>query len=178
MKIKNVKLTVFLNGSGSSACSHGREWAKKNCATLREVWKKCERADWMLWVLHRLGVYDQSISRFLVKVLREQPIHGGKTLFDLLKDERSQTCVEVLEQLRDGKATIEELKKARDAAADAAAAAAEASSNASYAASYAAAASASAAAAYAAASRESARRRCCRLIRARIARPTLPEVQS
>ena len=150
MKIKNVRLAVFLNGSGSSACSHGREWAKKNCATLREVWKKCERADWMLWVLHRLGVYDQSISRFLVKVLREQPIHGGKTLFDLLKDERSQKCVEVLEQLRDGKATIEELKKARDAA-DAAAEAAAAASNASYASAIDAASYAAAAASYAAA---------------------------
>ena len=117
MKIKNMKVQEFLDGTGRDACREGREWALANCATLRDVWEKCERADWMLWMLHMLDVYDQSISRFLAKMLREQPIHGGKTLFDLLEDERSRKCVEVLEQFLDGKATKEELKKARDAAA-------------------------------------------------------------
>ena len=125
MKIKNKTLLAFLQQDGVDACSTGRVWALQNCTTLREVWEKCERSDWMLWVMCRLGVYDQSISHFLVKVLREQPIHEGKTLFDLLTDERSRKCVDVLEQFLDGKATLDEFKKARSDAADAAYAASD-----------------------------------------------------
>ena len=124
MKIENKTLLVFLQHAGSDACSEGRVWALANCTKLREVWEKCPRADWMLWMLKKMGLYDQSVSRFLVKMLREQPIGLGKTLFDLLTDESSRTCVDMLEKFLDGKATIEELKKARSAAADAAAAAA------------------------------------------------------
>ena len=135
MKIENKILRVFLQYAGADACSDGRVWALANCATLREVWDKCPRADWMLWMLRMLKVYDQSVSRFLVKMLREQPIKEGKTLYDLMTDERSRTCVDVLEKFLDGKATIAELKNARSAAyAYATAAAASASAAAAYAA--------------------------------------------
>ena len=126
MKIKNNTLVVFLHGSGSGACQGGRAWALANCATLREVWEKCPRSDWMLWMLRRLIIYDKSVSRFLVKMLREQPIKKGKTLFDLMTDERSRACVDVLEKFLNGKAAIEEVRNSlnADAAAYSAASAA------------------------------------------------------
>jgi hypothetical protein len=103
-------------------------------------------------MLRRLHVYNVSISRFLVAMLREQPCGKGKVLFDHLTDIRSRNCVAVLEKFLDGKATVDELKEARRAAVAvyAADAAAYAASAAVYAASAAAASAADAAAVYAA----------------------------
>ena len=126
MKIKNITVTEFLKGAGSSACADGKDWARENCATLRDIWQKCERGDWMLWVLRKLGRYDASVSRFLVAMLREMPV-GKKVLFDLLHDERSRNVVVILENFLNGKATLEELKEAGDAAYSAAYAASDAS---------------------------------------------------
>ena len=56
MKIENKTLLVFLQNAGSGACNRGRVWAMANCTKLREVWEKCPRADWMLWMLKKMGL--------------------------------------------------------------------------------------------------------------------------
>ena len=134
MKIKNTSVEEFLTGAGQGACSSGKEWARSNCSTMRDVWEKCEKGGWMLWVLKQLGIYDASVSRFLVVMLKTQPIQEGKVFFDLLTDERSRNVVIVLEKFLDGGATLDELLVARDASSDAYAAA-YAASDAAYAAS-------------------------------------------
>ena len=69
----------------------------------------------MLWMLQALEVKDQSIQRFQIKMIREQPC-GKKVLWDLLSDARSRAAVETLEKFLDGKATQSELASAGAAA--------------------------------------------------------------
>jgi len=125
------------------ACSDGAEWAK-GAKTLRKAWETCQRSDWMLWGLLQVGYKDGRILRlYACACVRGTPISKGRTVWDLLTDERSRKAVEVAERFAIGEATEEE----RAAAAAAAAAAATAAAATAYTAS----AAASAAAAYAAA---------------------------
>ena len=146
---------------GLDACTDGASWAK-NKETLREAWETCERSDWMIWALRRIGFKDDRKYRlYACACVRGTPLTDGRTLWDLLNDERSRKAVEVAARYAEGKATEEERIEAYDAAAaaadaaDAAAAAAYAAAADADAAAYAAAAAddaaAYAAAAYAAA---------------------------
>ena len=107
----------FFEGARSHACREGREWAFENCKTLRDGWEKCQKGEWMLWMLDALKIHNPIIQRFQVKMLREQPC-GGKVLWDLLTDKRSRAAVDMLEMFLDGKATQGELAAARAAAWD------------------------------------------------------------
>jgi hypothetical protein len=135
---------------GLDACTDGASWAKSK-KTLREVWETCERSDWMIWTLRRIGFKDDRKYRlYACACVRGTPLADGRTLWDLLADQRSRNAVEVAERYADGKASEEELQEARNAAY-----AADAAADAAYAAAAAAAAyaayAADAAAAYAAA---------------------------
>ena len=35
------------------ACSDGYDWATTNCKTMAEVWDKCERGGWLVWLLRK-----------------------------------------------------------------------------------------------------------------------------
>jgi hypothetical protein len=104
------------------ACSEGYEFAMKH-KTMAEVWAKCPRADWMLWMVRELRVtLDPKAARlFACACVRGTPVDDTRTVWDLLKDPRSRTAVEVAERFANGKATAEELAVARQAAAYAAA---------------------------------------------------------
>ena len=93
---------------------------------------------------------EQSARLFACWCVRNTPLAGGKTTWDLLNDPRSKTAVEVAERYANGEATSKELASASAAAAAWASAAAAAWASAS------AAAAAWASAAAAAAARESA----------------------
>jgi hypothetical protein len=43
-----------------SACTDGYEWAESNCDSLSDAWQKCERGDWLLWLLEKAGYADKS----------------------------------------------------------------------------------------------------------------------
>lgn len=47
---------------GMSACDEGVEYAR-SYRTMQEAWDKCERGDWMLWLLGRLAGPPESKSR-------------------------------------------------------------------------------------------------------------------
>ena len=47
---------------GMNACDEGMEYAR-SYRTMREAWDKCERGDWMLWLLGRLAGPPESKSR-------------------------------------------------------------------------------------------------------------------
>jgi hypothetical protein len=102
---------------GLDACHDGASWAKSK-KTLREVWETCERSDWMIWALRKIGFKDDRKYRlYACACVRGTPLADGRTLWDLLVDQRSRNAVEVAERYADGKASEEELQEARNAAA-------------------------------------------------------------
>lgn len=99
------------------ACNDSTEWAKGK-KNLREVWDTCERADWMIWALRRIGFKDDRKYRlYACAYVRGTPLANGRTLWDLLIDERSRKAIEVAERYAEGKASEEERQNAAAAAA-------------------------------------------------------------
>jgi len=82
-------------------CNEGLEFVK-NSKSLLDAWNTCERGDWMLWIAKRLGCDLQTLT--LAKGL------CAKTVYKLMKDNRSRKAVRVAIAFGLGKATIEELK--------------------------------------------------------------------
>ena len=66
----------------------------------------------VLWVADA----TRTLHEFACWCVRNTPLGNGKTVWDLLSDERSRTAVEVKEQWLLGKATDQELAAAGDAA--------------------------------------------------------------
>jgi hypothetical protein len=117
-KEHGMKVQTWLKQT--DACSEGAEWAKDK-ASFKEVWDSCQRPDWMLWGLARIGYKDERKLRLYgCACVRGTPITKGRTVWDLLKDERSRKAVEVSERFANGEATEEERDAAGDAARDAA----------------------------------------------------------
>jgi hypothetical protein len=130
---------------------------------LRVVWETCPVGDWAIRVLEGLGADPRRLTWLACEIIRKTPIGDGRTVWNLLTDERSRKAVKVAEFWSRGEASDEELE---DAASDAASAGARAVAYADSADAYAAyaaadaaalaAASAAARAAYAAAARAAA----------------------
>ncbi len=129
------------------ACEEGKEWALASCASMKEVWEKA-KPNWLFWVATRPSVLTDKELRLFAVFCARQVQH-------LMTDPRSIEAIDVAEKYAQGKASDDELARARaaaraaDAAARAAAwAAADATAKAAYATAYAA-AKAAAKAAYA-----------------------------
>lgn len=106
-----------------AACQSGITWAEdNNIKSVAEALQKLHRPDWMLWLIDRfyIDVTPADLRRFACRCVRETPIGDGRTVWDLLTDQRSRNAVEVAERYADGEATTEELAAARDSAWDAA----------------------------------------------------------
>jgi hypothetical protein len=111
------------------ACPEGREWAEDQellDAPMSELWARDDlRYEWRLWILTRPGVAtDRDLRLFACRCVRETPLPDGRTVWDLLTDERSRTVVEVSERFANGQASQGELAAAGVAAGVAARAAA------------------------------------------------------
>jgi hypothetical protein len=144
----NTKIMDGLKALG--ACPEALRWAEKQKGP-GLAWKSCARGDWMLWLLGRQACPAWSDSR---KPLVLAACECARLALPYTKDPRVFKCIETAEAWTRGEATVEEARKARDAAysaaADAAFAAAYAA-DAAFAAAYSAAADAAFAAAFAAA---------------------------
>ena len=106
------------------ACEEAVEWAD-GYESLEHAWNECKRSDWMLWLDCKMGLFNDQQRRLMAcRFVRETPISEGKTVWDLLTDERSRNAVIVAERFANSEATEEELDAAWAAARDAARAAA------------------------------------------------------
>ncbi len=155
MNSNEVKLFCMEHG----ACSQGKKWAEQ-FTTLADVWDKCERGDWMLWMLRRREGVEHKLLVTLAVTCAEHVL----PIFEKLHPKKTapRVCLATIRRWLDGKATLDEVIEARRAASSYAAAYAAAyaayaayaaayAAYAAYAAAYAAYAAAYAAAAYAAA---------------------------
>jgi hypothetical protein len=126
-------------------CDNGRDYIDRfrlSNKSFKEAWNECPRGDWMLWLTSKINVDIHIIS--LAKG------HCAKTVYHLMKDERSKDAVVAAINFSRNLITQDELNAAYTNAADAAADAAAYAADAAYAAANAANAAA-ANAAYAAA---------------------------
>jgi hypothetical protein len=83
---------------------------------LKATWHECERSDWLIWLLINFKCDDRTLRLIACAMVRRTPIGDGRTVWDLLTDERSRNAVEVAERHANGLATDEESAAARDAA--------------------------------------------------------------
>ena len=103
----------------TDACSDGRAFALTQ-PTMADVWDKCPRADWLLWILDKIDLQpdDRTLRLFAVWCARNTPMSDGRKTGDMLTDPRSLAALEVVERYAHGNATYKELAAARDAARD------------------------------------------------------------
>jgi len=114
-----MKTIDFLD-KNKDACADGEAYARQY-EMMEEVWGKCDRVDWMIWILKRV---DKSPGKNEMRLFncwcsRATPIGDGRTTWDLLVDPRSRAAIEVAERFAAGEATREELSAAHADAADA-----------------------------------------------------------
>ena len=124
------------------ACREAREWASKQ-PSYAAAWRTCQRGDWMLWLIARLGCDRRKLTLTCCAVAR-QVLHLVQA-----GEDRPRLAIETAERWarREPGVTIGDVEKAADAAYAAAAAAYAAAAYAAADAAYAAAAAAYAAAA-------------------------------
>ena len=108
-----------------NACPDGARWALSVSSDMSAVWDTMieqGKHDWLIWTATRPGVFSESILRKLAcRFVRETPIADGRTVWDLMEDDRSRNAVQVAEAYVDGNATKKELVATAAAAFDVAA---------------------------------------------------------
>lgn len=102
------------------AGADARQWAEQY-DNWKDIVNNCKRSDWLLWLDVKLDILDDKERRLLAcYMVRNTPLTDGRTVWDLLTDDRSRNAVVVAERYANGNATQEELAAARAAAWDAA----------------------------------------------------------
>jgi len=82
-----------------SACREGSEWVGDMSAS--EAWDKCERGDWMLWIVKKQNVDIKTITMAKVRCAR--------LVQHLTNDYRSLAALVAAERFANGEITREEL---------------------------------------------------------------------
>ena len=100
-----------------NACREALEWLKLQ-PDYATAWGKCERGDWMLWLLRRkINIDDEAELRKLTLAKAK----SVELVLHLMKDKRSKEAVKTAILFSEGEATREQLAAAAAAAAYAAA---------------------------------------------------------
>ncbi|MEA1997743.1 MAG: hypothetical protein U9N61_00245 [Euryarchaeota archaeon] len=124
------KLELCKNGYHLCRPDNLLPWLGKQIFEAEHRGEKEERGDKIVVRQCRLlkrceGWTEESARLFACWCIRNTLLNDGRKVWDLLKDKRSRTAVEVAEAYAKGKTTKEDLDAARDAARDAAEDAAE-----------------------------------------------------
>ena len=108
-------------------CQDALQWAA-GFDTFDAAWQACERGDWMLWILGKLSGPPESERRKKLALAAADCAELSLPVYEKRypNDPRVRDCIRACRNWANGNATIEELRKARMAAAYAAAAAADA----------------------------------------------------
>ena len=101
-----MTIQTFLS-ENNDACHDGRAWLEQQ-TSLDSAWETCQMSKWMLWALGRThaGKYEKELRLFACWCARQCK----------QTDERCVAAIEVAERYAHGKATLDELDKARAAA--------------------------------------------------------------
>ncbi len=92
----------------NQACESVLEWAEKQ-SDLYDLWNNCHRGDWLLWLAKKLKVDER--KHMLCAAL------CAHTVVHLMTDARSREAIRIAFLWGRGKATGEQLREARKAAA-------------------------------------------------------------
>ena len=103
-----------------NACGEAQTWVTEHGGETSELWRDCERGDWMAWILvetqDRLGITRQQIVLALCDCAELSLKYFEK---EYPKDTRPRQAIETARKWAKGNATEEQLKSAASAAADA-----------------------------------------------------------
>ena len=92
------------------ACEEARDWAKGK--SLKTAWAKCERGDWMTWLLaNPKAKRDDRLLRLLACDIVGTVLHLVPA-----GEDRPRIAIETARRFANGQATAQELAAARDAA--------------------------------------------------------------
>ena len=118
IKMKDMTITVFCKKY--DACQPGIDWAAEKLpgGMMSELWPVLiEQPEYLIWVATQEYVFSDRDNRIMAcRFVRETPIGDGRTVWDLLTDERSRNAVIVAERYCNGEATEDELAAAGAAA--------------------------------------------------------------
>jgi len=95
-----------------NACREGAAYARTQ-KSLAEVWDNCPKLEWLFWMLAKQPNKPE-------KELRLFAVWCARQVQHLMKDKRSLDALDVAERFALGKASVEELRAAWDAARGAA----------------------------------------------------------
>ena len=109
------------DGFTETACDAGIKEARQY-ATFADWWAGGENGEYMIRALYEIGYDDQRALRLLaVRFVRETTLSDGRTVWDLLEDERSREAVIVAERYVNGEASGDRLTEVWTAAREVAA---------------------------------------------------------
>ena len=91
-----------------NACREGAAYARTQ-KSLAEVWDNCPKLEWLFWMLAKQPNKPE-------KELRLFAVWCARQVQHLMKDKRSLDALDVAERFALGKASVEELRAAWDAA--------------------------------------------------------------
>ena len=104
-----------------TACDAGIKEARQY-ETFADWWAGGENGEYMIRALYEIGYDDQRALRLLaVRFVRETTLSDGRTVWDLLEDERSREAVIVAERYVNGEASGDRLTEVWTAAREVAA---------------------------------------------------------
>ena len=92
------------------ACDEAKAWAKGK--TRQNAWAKCQRGDWMIWLLtQNKTVQNERLLRLLACDIAETVLHLVPA-----GEDRPRIAIETARRFADGQATAQKLAAAVDAA--------------------------------------------------------------
>lgn len=100
-----------------SACNEAVVWARTQ-PSFAKAWKACERGDWMLWLIGQYARAPESPERKQLVATAVACACLALSTFEerYPNDKRVRNCLDIVEAWTQGKATIEEVRQARNAA--------------------------------------------------------------